>query len=319
MKGYKAFKKGMICRGKQYRENTVFEEDVAEICIRGMHFCKYPLDVLEYYPLVDEKGNISVFAEVEALGEAKTDDGKKYCTERLKIGNEITFAELVQASIDEGNVENGYGAQIGSSGDGAQIGSSGDDAQIGSSGYGARIGSSGYGAQIGSSGYGAQIGSSGDGTRIGSSGECARIGSSGDCAQIGSIGECARIGSSGDDAQIGSSGDCAQIGSSGDGAQIGSSGDDAQIGSSGDSARIGSSGDWAQIISEGKNSVVCCAGSDSCVKAKKGSWITLSEWGNNDEGEYVPKCVRTMQVDGETIKEDTFYRLKNGEFVEVED
>ena len=56
MKGYKAFEKGMICRGKQYRENTVFEEDAAEICKRGMHFCKFPLDVLKYYPLVDEKG-----------------------------------------------------------------------------------------------------------------------------------------------------------------------------------------------------------------------------------------------------------------------
>lgn len=211
MKGFKAFAKGMICRGKQYAENTVFEEDAAEICKRGMHFCKFPLDVLEYYPLVDEKGNISVFAEVEALGEAKTDDGKKYCTERLKIGSEITFAELVQASIDEGIMENGDGARIGSSGDGARIGSSGDR------------------------------------------------------------------------------------------------------------ARIGSSGNGAQIISEGKNSVVCCAGANSWVKAKKGSWITLSEWGNNDEVEYVPICVKTMQVDGETIKEDTFYRLKNGEFVEVED
>ena len=281
MKGYKAFEKGMICRGKQYAENTVFEEDAAEICKRGMHFCKYPLDVLEYYPLVDEKGNISVFAEVEALGKAKTDDEKKYCTERLKIGNEITFAELVQASIDEGNMEKG------------------DSARIGSSGYGARIGSSVYGARIGSSGDSAQIGSSGDSARIGSSGYGARIGSSGDSAQIGS------------------SGDWARIGSSGDWARIGSSGDSAQIGSSGDSARIGSSGDSARIISEGKNSVVCCAGSDSCVKAKKGSWITLSEWGNNDEGEYVPIFVRTMQVDGETIKEDTFYRLKNGEFVEV--
>ena len=242
MKGYKAFEKGMICRGKQYAENTVFEEDAAEICKRGMHFCKYPLDVLEYYPLVDEKGNISVFAEVEALGKAKTDDEKKYCTERLKIGNEITFAELVQASIDDG--------------------------------------------------YGAQIGSSGDGERIGSSGDWARIGSSGKWARIGS---------------------------SGNWAQIGSSGNSAQIGSSGDRAQIGSSGDGAQIISEGKNSVVCCAGANSWVKAKKGSWITLSEWGNNDEGEYVPICVKTMQVDGETIKEDTFYRLKNGEFVEVED
>ena len=301
MKGYKAFEKGMICRGKQYRENTVFEEAAAEICKRGMHFCKFPLDVLEYYPLVDEKGNISVFAEVEALGEAKTDDGKKYCTERLKIGNEITFAELVQASIDEGNMENGNSAQIGSSGDRARIGSSGYSAQIGSSGDWARIGSIGYSA------------------RIGSSGNSARIGSSGNSAQIGSSGNSAQIGSSGDSAQIGSSGDWAQIGSSGYSARIGSSGYRARIGSSGNSARIGSSGEYARISSDGKNSVVCCAGANSWVKAKKGSWITLSEWGNNDEGEYVPICVKTMQVDGETIKEDTFYRLKNGEFVEVED
>ena len=30
MKGYKAFGKGMICRGKQYSENTVFEEETEE-------------------------------------------------------------------------------------------------------------------------------------------------------------------------------------------------------------------------------------------------------------------------------------------------
>jgi hypothetical protein len=26
MKGYKGFEKGLVCRGKQYAENTVFEE-----------------------------------------------------------------------------------------------------------------------------------------------------------------------------------------------------------------------------------------------------------------------------------------------------
>ena len=56
MKGYKAFEKGMICKGKQYAEKTVFEEESAEICKSGMHFCKNPLDVLDYYPLVDENG-----------------------------------------------------------------------------------------------------------------------------------------------------------------------------------------------------------------------------------------------------------------------
>ena len=44
MKGYKAFNKGLVCRGKRYAENTVFEEEDAEICRSGMHFCKNPLD-----------------------------------------------------------------------------------------------------------------------------------------------------------------------------------------------------------------------------------------------------------------------------------
>ena len=34
---------------------------------------------------------------------------------------------------------------------------------------------------------------------------------------------------------------------------------------------------------------------------------------------YTPVCVKTEQVDGERIKEDTFYKLENGKFVEVEE
>ena len=204
-------------------------------------------------------------------------------------------------------------AQIGSSGYGAKIGSSGDDAKIGSSGDLAQIGSSGDLAQIGSSGYGAQIGSSGDLAQIGSSGYLAKIGSSGYLAKIGSSGDLAKIGSSGYGAKIGSSGYGAKIGSSGYGAQIGSSGDLAKIGSSGDDAKIGSSGDLAKIESEGNNAVVAAIGIDSKIKAKKGSWITLAEYGEDLK----PVCVRSAQIDGKSLKEDVFYQLKGGEFVEA--
>ena len=104
----------------------------------------------------------------------------------------------------------------------------------------------------------------------------------------------------------------------GDSAQIGSSGHYAKIGSSGDSAQIGSSGDCAKIDSTGVDSVICCAGHGCTVKAKIGSWITLAEWEYSEEkGRSVPRCVKTEYVDGEKIKADTWYRLKNGEFVEV--
>ena len=244
MKGYKAFAPGLVCRGKQYAENTVFEEEKASIYKSGMHFCPNPFDVLDHYPLVNADGSFSDFAEVEALGEVCTDDEKKYCTKKLRIGAKLSFAGFVRACVSfviEKTVKNMPSGE-------------------GSSGYSARIGSSGYSARIGSSGDYARIGSSGDSAQIGSSGDYARIGSSGDYARIGSSGYSARIGSSGDSARIGSSGDSAQIGSSGDYAQIGSSGDSARIGSSGYSARIGSSGDYAQIASSGIETVLEYAG-----------------------------------------------------------
>ena len=85
-----------------------------------------------------------------------------------------------------------------------------------------------------------------------------------------------------------------------------------------DSAQIGSSGDYAKIDSTGEDSVVMCAGNNSMAKAKVGSWITLAEWEWNDEkNHYVPLCVKTEYVDGENIKADTWYQLKNEKFIEV--
>ena len=238
-KGYKAFKKGLVCKNKQYAENTSFEENKAVIYESGMHYCVNPFDVLDYYPLVDENGDFSDFAEVEALEEPVTDDNRKFATSKLHIGAKLSFKEFITAAINfvqEKTVKDMPKDNV----------------------------------------------------------------------------------SYGDFAQIGSSGDSAQIGSSGDGAQIGSSGDGAKIGSSGDSAKIGSSGYSAQINSEGEDSVICCAGRGSKVRAKKGSWITLSEWEySKEKGRYTPKCVKTEYVDGEHIKEDVFYMLKGGEFTEV--
>lgn len=101
-------------------------------------------------------------------------------------------------------------------------------------------------------------------------------------------------------------------------AQIGSSGYYAQIGSSGDSAKIDSSGYSAKINSTGEYSVIMCAGKNSAVKAKAGSWITLSEWVYDEEKRRtIPKCVKTEYVDGTRIKADTWYKLIDGEFTEL--
>ena len=166
VKGYKAFNKGMICRGKQYKENATYEENGNEICEAGvMHFCENPFDVLNYYPLVDENGGISDFADVEAIGDIYKEKDKT-ATNKLHIGAKLGLKGFIKACVDftieKTRVESGKDNETDSSG---------------------------YCAQIGSSGDYAKIGSSGDYAKIGSSGDCAQIGSSGDCAQITSKGK----------------------------------------------------------------------------------------------------------------------------------
>ena len=117
MKGYKVFDEGMICKDKQYAENTVFEEEKAKPCVCGMHFCKEPLAVLRYYPAAQAKE----FAEVEALDEALTDDNTKFCTTKLKVGAKLSIRQLVDAQIEfvrehctnENNAETGKSATAG--------------------------------------------------------------------------------------------------------------------------------------------------------------------------------------------------------------
>lgn len=60
-------------------------------------------------------------------------------------------------------------------------------------------------------------------------------------------------------------------------------------------------------------------------QAMESEWVEIGdkhycpdcyEFDDNSE-KYVPVCVKTEYVDGENIKADTLYQLKNGKFVEV--
>ena len=285
IKSYKAFDKNMRCRDFQYEVGREYEMDGdIKCCNRGFHACKSPLEVWDYYDMLNSR-----FAEVEQSGKIDEEEkSTKVCSSHIKIKAELKLADIIKVGVE-------WLKDITSPSKFKTDGALNDNGDRNK-----------------------QIGSSGDSAQIGSSGDSAQIGSSGDSAQIGSSGNSAQIGSSGNYAKIGSSGNYAQIGSSGNSAQIGSSGNYAQIGSSGNSAQIGSSGNYAKIDSTGEDTVIMCAGNNSMAKAKAGSWITLSEWEwNNEKSRYVPTCVKTEYVDRENIKADTWYQLKNGKFVEV--
>ena len=138
MKGYKAFGKGLVCRGKQYSENTVFEEETAELCKSGIHFCENPLDTLDYYPLIDDAGNLVEVAEVEALDEVKT-EGNKSVTKKIKIGAKLSLVGFIKASIDflfekADKTRKKDSSQLAASGDYSKLAASGDYSKLAASG-----------------------------------------------------------------------------------------------------------------------------------------------------------------------------------------
>ena len=169
LNGYKAFEPGMICKGKQYQENTDYEEEGGEICEKGMmHYCVNPFDVLNFYPLVNDSGKVSDFAAVKSLEEPVSGDGGKFATKKIHIGVKLGLPGFVKACIDylkEETIGKAPNSTV-SSGNYDQIGSSGNYAQIGSSGNSAQIGSSGNYDQIESSGEDSVICCAGDDSAV---------------------------------------------------------------------------------------------------------------------------------------------------------
>ena len=96
MKAYKGFNRDMTCRGFQYAEGEMYHTDTAELCESGFHACKYPLDVLAYYP-----PSSSVYHEVE-LDEVsdECEDDSKICAKTIRVGARMDIASLVKASVE---------------------------------------------------------------------------------------------------------------------------------------------------------------------------------------------------------------------------
>ena len=67
----------------------------------------------------------------------------------------------------------------------------------------------------------------------------------------------------------------------------------------------------------GTESVAAALGIDSKAKGALGCWIVIAEWERDEEFNWHRKDVKCFKVDGESVKPDIWYKLKNGELVEV--
>ena len=67
----------------------------------------------------------------------------------------------------------------------------------------------------------------------------------------------------------------------------------------------------------GEESVAAALGISCKAKGSLGCWLVLAEWAQDDEYNWHRTDVQCFKVDGETIKPNIWYKLKNGKIVEA--
>ena len=87
----------------------------------------------------------------------------------------------------------------------------------------------------------------------------------------------------------------------------------------GDWSAATNTGDWSAAEVTGRDSVAIATGYKSKAKGAIGCAIVIVERGEWNGETYPLIAIKAAIVDGENIKSDVWYTLKDGEFVEVEE
>ena len=290
IKAFKGFSKDLTCRGYQYEEGKEFHTDRAECCEAGFHACEYPLDVFNYYNPSD-----SVFHEVELSGEIDREgDNSKVCATDIKIGARLTLAGLVKCAIDftmsrvkkevETYEEHGFASATGNCGASSATGNCGASSATGNCGASSATGYKGASSATGYKGASSATGNCGASSATGYKGASSATGDYGASSATGNCGASSATGYKG-----------------------------------------------ASSVSD-PTGVAVAWGYEAKAKGCLGAHLILSDWEYIGErwsdGTYRDvynkdnwklNGAKLVIVDGEQIKEDTYYRCINGEIVAVDE
>ena len=307
MKAYKGFDKDLKCRGFQYEIGKEYEEKEAEACEKGFHACENPLEVFRYYPPCD--GNR--YCEVEQDGELSKHGGdSKVASTKIKIGVELGLKGLIQAGVsfilDKVNWKADAATNTDAQSAAVNLGyrsaatNTGDLSVAMNLGYrSAAVNSGDYSAVVNSGDYSAAMNTGYRSAAVNSGFQSAAVNSG-----IGSAAVNSGIGSAAVNSGIGS-------------AAVNSGFQSAAVNSGTRSAAVNSGTGSAAEVSNG-DSVAIVTGYNSKAKAGLGSAIVIAERGVWNGKTYPLINIKAAIVDGEKIKADTWYTLRNGEFVECD-
>ena len=280
MKVYKGTDKDMKCRGFQYKlgEAAVFDGE-PHLCRAGLHACEQPIDVLNYYAPNESR---YFEADAEEVTDERESNDSKIVAKKMTLKAEIGVPGLVKAQIEYVKNQIGFEDVIKRANAEKENHATGDQ---------------GAASATGNLGAASATGDQGAASATGNRGAASATGDQGAASATGDLGAASATGNQG---------------------AASATGDQGAASATGNRGAASATGDQGAASATGESSVALAAGYECKAMGALGCAICCVERGEWDGNTYPIIAVKAAIVDGEKIKADTWYRLKNGEFVEVE-
>ena len=311
---YKGMDQNMQCRGFQYEVGKKYETEDAEVCEKGFHAFEYPLDVFNYYPPAGSR-----FFEVEQSGKlSKSGNDSKVASTKIKIGAEISIAGLVKAAVEytkERAKEVPGGHATGNRGAASATGNRGAASATGNRGAASATGDQGAASATGNRGAASATGYQGAASATGYQGAASATGNRGAASATGDQGAASATGNRGAASATGNWGAASATGYQGAASATGYQG---AASATGDQGAASATGYQGAASATGKDSVALAAGKDGWAMGALGCVICCVERGEWNGNTYPIKAAKAAIVDGEILKPNVWYSLRDGEFVEAD-
>lgn len=304
MSTYKGFDKDLRCRGFQYEVGKAYEEKDAQICKTGFHACENPLNVLLYYPPCH--GNR--YCEVEQDGEfSENGDDSKIASTKIEINKEISLTELIQAAIDKSGESGTYSKK-------AVDRTVAENAEK----YSIAL-NKGHNSVAANTGNYSLATAASIVSIAANTGDCSVAYSQKAHSIAANTGDSSAAVSDGCHSIAANTGEHSVAMGAGDGSVAINIGRHSAAINNGSISVALNTGFYAEASVQNENSIAIATGVQSRAKAGLGSAIVLVERTTRNGHAYPLNNIKAAIVDGEKIKADTWYTLRNGEFVEVQE
>ena len=320
IKAYKGFNDKLQCTPRnnvfQYEVGKEYATDAAELCESGFHACEFPLDVFRYYAPSDSR-----YCEVEldATDEQHHDDSKR-TGKKIKIGAEIGLDGIIKAGVklilekaescDKGT-DNRSAAT--NTGDLSAATNTGDLSAATNTGCQSAATNTGYRSAATNTGDWSAATNTGCQSAATNTGCQSAATNTGYRSAATNTGDWSAATNTGDLSAATNTGCQSAATNTGDLSAATNTGYRSAATNTGDLSAATNTGYRSAATVLGKESVACSLGEYGKAKGAKGCWLVLAEWKDGHR-----KDVRCFYVDGESVKANVFYTLKDGELVEAD-